>query len=78
MIKLDNAIIKGQMKLRMAAQRVGEKLVLKRKGEGNAVIVTVVLLVIAIGLAITFREAISGWLTTFVGYFEHELNKFTS
>ena len=78
MTNLDNAIIGAKVKMRKAAQNVTEKFTLKRKGEGNAVIITVVLLVIAIGLAITFRNAIGGWLDDFVGYFEHELDKFTS
>ena len=58
------------------AQAGTEQVMMKKDGDGN-VIVVAILLVVAIALCVTFRTAIQGWLTTLVTYFENDLKVFT-
>ena len=61
MSRLNQAVLKTKTYAKEMKNSVREKLFSKRSGEAG-VIVAAVLLVIAVVLLLTFKEAITGWL----------------
>ena len=53
-----------------------KQIVTTKRNGGTEIIVIMILLVIAIGLLVTFKSSIEGWLTTLTGYFEGQLDAF--
>ena len=53
------------------------KIFLKKKNGDAGTIAAVILIVIVVGLLITFRDAAAGWLNTLIKYFNDALNNFT-
>ena len=74
--KLDRTVQEVAEKVEGVAQAGTEQVMMKKDGDGN-VIVVAILLVVAIALCVTFRTAIQGWLTTLITYFENDLKVFT-
>ena len=55
-----------------------KKYILKKKQGGAGVIVAAVLLVIAVVLLITYRTAITGWLTSLTTAITTKISEFTA
>jgi hypothetical protein len=68
---LNKAVVAAKVRMGALAQTVT-----KKRDGGIEVIITLLLLVIAIGIAVTFKGAIEGWITQLTGYFEGQLNAF--
>lgn len=76
MKKLNNAVLTVQNKTRNFAEKAMEKAMTKRAGDSGTV-AALILIVIVVGILITFKTAITGWVSTLIGYFNGALNNFT-
>lgn len=73
---LNNAVLTVQNKTRNFAEKLATKAMTKRAGDSGTV-AALILIVIVVGILITFKTAITGWVNTLIGYFNSALNNFT-
>ena len=75
--KLELALISVQNRAIMAGSRLKDRLTNKEDGDSNLVVV-LLLIVVAVGLCIIFRDKISGLLTKIFNNVNNQVDTFTS
>jgi len=73
---LNNAVLTMQNKTRNFVENITTKAKTKRDGDSGTV-AALIMIVIVVGILITFKTAITGWVQTLIGYFNGALNNFT-
>ena len=75
--KLELALISVQNRAIMAGSRLKDRLTNKEDGDSNLVVV-LLLIAVAVGLCIIFRDKISGLLTKIFNNVNNQVDTFTS